>query len=104
MIPLGPARLIDAVEPLVRWERAWIRDSDAVLDNGQALRSPALIDAVAWDWEIWTFALITELHRHFAKLRIEYALIDEDNGVSQLALPSEPFLNDELVVQLELRF
>ena len=104
VIPLGPALLIDAVEPLVRWERAWIRDSDAVLDNGQALRSPALIDAVAWDWEIWTFALITELHRHFAKLRIEYALIDEDNGVSQLDLPSEPFLNDELVVQLELRF
>ena len=62
------------------------------------------IDAVAWDWEIWTFALIADLHRHFAKLRIEYALINEDNGVSQLDLPSEPFLNNELVVQLELRF
>jgi hypothetical protein len=103
-IPLGSEVLFHTLEPLVRWERSWIQGSAEILDNGLALRSPALIDAVAWDWEVWTFALMLDLYRQFAKLRVEYALIDEDNGVPALGIPSEPFLNDELTVQLELRF
>jgi len=101
---LGPETLFHTLEPLIRWERSALEQSAEILENGQALRSPALIDAVAWDWEIWTFAGILDVYREFVKLRVEYALIQEDNGVPALGIPSENFRNNELMVQLELRF
>jgi hypothetical protein len=103
-IPLGLEVFLHTLEPLVRWERVAIEGSDTVLSSGRALRSPSLIDAVAWDWEVWTAALAVSVYRDLVLVRAEYALLFEDNGVPDLGMPSEPFRNDEFTLQVQIRF
>ncbi|MGB0590191.1 MAG: hypothetical protein ACPGU1_10970 [Myxococcota bacterium] len=103
-IPLGLEVFLHTIEPLVRFERAHIEGSTEVLSSGRALRSPALIDAVAWDWEVWTAAVALSVYRDLVLVRAEYALLFEDNGVPGLGTPTEPFRNDEFTLQIQLRF
>ena len=103
-IPLGLETVLHTLEPLLRWERVGLVGSTEVLPSGRALRSPALIDAVAWDWEVWTAALALAIYRDFVLLRAELAFIFEDNGVPALGIPDEPFRNDEFTLQVQLRF
>jgi len=103
-IPLGLETVLHTLEPLLRWERAGIAGSADVLSSGRALRSPALIDAVAWDWEVWTAALALDVYRDLVKVRVEYAFISESNGIAMIAIPTEPFRNNELTLQVQLRF
>ncbi len=104
-IPLPtPGGWLQSLEPLVRVETFRIQDSTELQSNGQALRSPANINAVSWDYDILTLALISRLYRDLVRLRIEYYFIRERNGVAALDLADVPFANNELLLQLELRF
>ena len=99
-----PARLFHSVEPLARHEVYRIRDATEVLDSGRALRATAPIYAGAWDYDVTTAALVFQVHRDLVRLRAEYAFIQESNGVPALGVADEPFDNDELLLQAELRF
>ncbi len=99
-----PGGWLPALEPLVRVETLRIQDSTALQSNGQALRSTAPINAVSWDYDILTLALISQLYRDLVRVRIEYYFIRERNGVAALSLNDVPFANNELLLQLELRF
>lgn len=104
-IPLpAPGGWFPALEPLVRVETFRIQDSTEIQSNGQALRSTAPINAVSWDYDVLTLALISQLYRDLLRLRIEYYFIQERNGVAALNLEDISFANNELLIQLELRF
>jgi len=92
-----------AVEPLVRYELYRVLESTTVF-NGRTLRSPAVINAVSWDWDVLTLALSVEAYRDLFWLRVEYYRIGEANGVPALDIADEPFRNDELLVQAVFRF
>ncbi|MFT5429755.1 MAG: hypothetical protein ACI9OJ_000427 [Myxococcota bacterium] len=95
---------LGSIEPLVRYEVYRVLDSAIVRSTGRALRSPAVINAVSWDFDVLTFALRTAIYRDLLALRVEYYLIEEANGVPDLGIGDEPFRNDELLVHLEFRF
>ncbi|MFT7621118.1 MAG: hypothetical protein ACI9WU_000279 [Myxococcota bacterium] len=103
-IRLWDGPVFHTIEPLVRWERVGISDSARLLSSGNALRSPAPIDAPAWDTQALTGALAITVYRDLVRLRLEYAALWEDNGVPALGLASVPLRNDEFLAQLELRF
>ncbi|PIE19251.1 MAG: hypothetical protein CSA66_02670 [Proteobacteria bacterium] len=104
-IPLREAPTVfHTIEPLVRYERYLIQDSTVVGASGRALRSTALSNAVSWDYDILTLALETMVYRDLLRLRLEYYVIDEQNGVPALDVANAAFRNDELLVQAELRF
>lgn len=92
------------LEPLVRYEVYRVLGSTTVQDTGRALRSTAPINAVSWDYDVLTLSLITQVYRDILRLRIEYYFIWEKNGVPALDIGDEPFRNNELLVQIELRF
>ena len=92
-----------SVEPIVRLETMRILGSTDVKD-GVALRSPAMINAVSWDWNALTAALCVEAYEDFVFLRVEYYVLIEENGVPELGVERAPFANNELLVQLSLRF
>ncbi|MDR0965058.1 MAG: hypothetical protein LBM75_00865 [Myxococcales bacterium] len=92
-----------SVEPLVRVETMRILGSTDVR-SGIALRSPAMITAVSWDWNALTVAIALEVFDDLVWLRAEYYVLREKNGVSDLGLDESPFANDELLIQLSLRF
>jgi hypothetical protein len=92
------------IEPLVRYEEYKIFDSTKVHASGRALRSPALGQAISWDYQIITGAVIVHLYRELLKLRVEYYQITEHNGVPALGIDNVPFKNNELLTQIELRF
>ena len=98
------ALLFRAIEPVVRYEAYRIEGSSDLTPSGRALRSTAPINAVSWDFDVLTVAVMTEVWGDFVKLRIEYTLLWEQNGVPALGISNAPFRNDELVVQAELRF
>lgn len=93
-----------AVEPLVRYEILRIDGAADVHESGRALRSTAVINAVSWDWDVLTLALIAEVYRDVVRVRVEYYFIWETNGVPALGIADESFRNDELLVQVEVRF
>ena len=93
-----------ALEPLVRYEVYRIVGSTEVQESGRALRSTAPINAVSWDWDILTLSLTAQVYRDILRIRLEYYFIWEHNGVSALDIAGESFRNDELLVQIELRF
>ena len=97
-------KLLHTVEALIRYEVYRLLDTSVVLPSGRALRSPAPSDALTWDLEMATVALIATLYRDVLRLRLEYYWIGEENGVPALGIASTPFPNNELLVQLELRF
>jgi hypothetical protein len=97
-------RWLPSLEPVVRYEAYRILDSTRVGDSGRALRTTAVGYAVTWDWDILTLSLVTEVYRDIVRLRVEYYFIWEKNGVPALSIADEPFRNDELLVQLEVRF
>jgi len=97
-------RWFPSLEPVVRYEAYRILDSTRVGDSGLALRTTALGYAVTWDWDILTLALVAEIYRDVVRLRLEYYFVWEKNGVPALDVADEPFRNDELLVQLEIRF
>jgi hypothetical protein len=99
-----PHALMHSVEPLVRYELYRIRDATDVLPTGRALRTPAPSQAVTWSFMVTTAALIVQVYEEMVRLRVEYAWIDERNGVRALGIARQPLRNDELLVQLELRF
>lgn len=94
---------LPSVEPLVRVETMRILGSTRV-EEGIALRSPAMINAVSWDWNAITAALAIEVFDDLVFLRFEYYFLFEKNGVPALDIDESPFANDELLVQLSLRF
>lgn len=100
----GVAGWFRSVEPLVRVETLRIDGADQVQDSGVALRSPAAANAASWDYDILTLALMGRLYEEFVRLRVEYAFVRERNGVAALAIAPAPLANDELLVQLEVRF
>lgn len=100
----GAGPWLTSIGALVRGEVLRIRDGDAVQQSGRALRSTALVNATSWDWEVLTLAQTTEIYRDVLRLRVEYSFIRERNGVPDLAVADVPFRNDELGIQLELRF
>lgn len=92
------------VEPVLRYEVYRIRDADVVGPSGRALRSPAPSQAVTWDHDVFTAGLVVIVYRNIVRTRVEYAVVREHNGVPGLGLPDAPIRNDELLVQLEVRF
>ncbi len=98
------ATVVRSLEPLVRHELYRLAGSSQVQASGRALRSPSLSQAVTWDLDITTVALICELYRELVRARLEYYVVREANGVRDLGIASTPFRNNELLVQLELRF
>jgi hypothetical protein len=97
-------RLFHRLELLVRGEIYRIRRADRVQASGRALRSPAPSQAITWDYDVLTAALICTVHREVLRLRLEYSWIGEENGVAALLVPNVPLRNNELMAQLELRF
>ncbi len=101
-LPLGT--LLHTIEPVVRYEVYRIRGAGESNAEGVALRSPAPSQAVTWDYEIVTAGLVLMVYRDLVRARVEYAWVREKNGVPSLGIADEPLKNDELLVQLELRF
>ena len=95
---------LPALEPLVRVETFRIIGGAEVQASGHALRSNAPANAASWDHDALTVALISEVYRDLFKIRVEYSFLREHNGVPGLDVGDAPVRNDELVVQLELRF
>lgn len=94
---------LKSVEPLVRLGTLRILGSTDV--NGDlALRSPAMVNAVSWDWNTLDLALAVEVFQDFVWLRAEYYFLWEENGVSDLGVEQQDFKNNELLIQLSLRF
>jgi len=98
------ADLLPGLEPLVRYEQYRLRHSTEVHADGRALRSPALSQAITWDFDITTLALIARLYREFLELRCEYTLVREYNGVRALRISNSPFRNNEAQLELAVRF
>ena len=94
---------LKTAEPLVRLGTLRIRHSTDVRGD-VALRSPAMINAVSWDWNTLDLALAVEVFQDFVWLRAEYYLLWEKNGVPELGIDSQPFRNNELLIQVSLRF
>ena len=65
--------------------------SDYDVRNDKAVDSPW-----SWDREKWIFAAIVDFYKN-TKLKIEYYVNDEGTGGSEVS-------NDELLVQLEVKF
>lgn len=104
-IALRPEKkLFCALEILGRYERYAIKDTTVVLNGDRALRSPAPSEAITWDYDIATAAVVLTIYRHLLRLRFEYYWVGEANGVPELGIANSPLKNDELLVQLELRF
>jgi|GEM_PF-914883 hypothetical protein len=97
-------KLFCTIELLTRYERYRLKDTTVVLDDDGALRSPAPSEAITWDYDIATAALIVTIYRQLLRLRFEYYWVGEANGVPALGIANSPLKNDELLVQLELRF
>ncbi len=102
-LPVGGGWL-PAVEPLVRVETFRVIGGGDVQNSGHALRSTAPANAASWDHDALTLALITEVYRDLFRIRVEYSFLREHNGVPGLEVGDAQIRNDELVVQLELRF
>ncbi|MBW2735958.1 MAG: hypothetical protein JRH20_26535 [Deltaproteobacteria bacterium] len=98
------SKLLHTLELLGRYERYRLHNSADVLLGGRSLRSPAPSQAVTWDFDVITAALITTIYRDMLRLRLEYTWIHEHNGVPGLGIPEAPIRNNELLAQLELRF
>ncbi len=92
------------LEPLVRYEFLRLHDGARVNAGGQALRSPAPINAVSWDHDGLTLGLIARVWRDLVALRLEYAFSWEKNGVPGLGVADVPFRDNEFLLQAELRF
>ncbi|MBN2797589.1 MAG: hypothetical protein JXX28_00420 [Deltaproteobacteria bacterium] len=97
-------RAVHFLEPVLRVERYRLPDGAVVQPSGRALRSTAPINAVSWDWDIVTAALLVGVWRDLVLVRAEADWIDEHNGVPDLDQPDEPFRNDEWRIQVEVRF
>lgn len=95
---------LHTVEPILRVERYRLPDGAVVQASGRALRSTAPINAVSWDWDVVTAAVVVDAWRDLVKVRVEADWIDEHNGVPDLDEPDEPFRNDEWRAQVEVRF
>lgn len=92
-----------AVEPIARVDAYRILDSTRV-HGGQALRSPALSQAATWDWTVYTAGVAVPVFRDLLLLRAEYDVIAEANDVPALGYDGLDFKNDELRIELRLRF
>jgi hypothetical protein len=104
-LPLrAPDAWFHTLELLGRYELYRLRGAKRVRASGEALRSPAAHRAVTWDFSATTAALIAVAYRDLLRLRLEYYWIAEDNGVPGLSIDDDPFANNELLAQLELRF
>lgn len=100
----GDVPLVHTVEPIVRYEVYRLLDATQVGTGGQALRSPAPSQAVTWDHDVLTAGVVVVVYRSIVRVRAEYAVLWEKNGVPALGLPDQPIRNNELLMQLEVRF
>ena len=91
-------------ELLFRYEQIYLLNSDIPLNASNALRSPDIINAITWNYDIATIALHANIFRDFVSIRLEYAFIMEENGVDALGIDSVSVDNNELLLQLEARF
>ena len=96
--------IFHAYELLARYEVYRIVGASEPGRSGVALRSPALINSVSWDYQVVTLALSTEIYRDMLRVRLEYYFIFEENGLPASGTADKRFRNDELLVQIELRF
>ena len=87
--PLLFDKYLHRVQPFVRYGRL-----DIQVDGVPA--NPAL--PLTWDRDRWTFAVISRITRRNVRLKVEYTL----NGETTRGIGSVD--NNELIVQLELRF
>lgn len=99
-----PTRLFHSLRPVLRYGTYRIVDGGTVQTSGRALRSTAPVYAGAWDYDVFTAALACAVYRNLLLLRVEYAVVREHNGVPDLGLADDPFDNNELLLQAELRF
>jgi hypothetical protein len=83
-IEVGGTRVLEAVEPLVRYG---VLDLDIEQDPS---------DSLTWDRDQWTLALLVDVVDG-VELQVEYTINGEETGGSEVA-------NDELVIQLEIQF
>lgn len=89
---------------LLRYEQLFLLHSDTPLSSSMALRSPEVSNAISWDYSIATFAIHGKIFREFLSIRLEYALIFEQNEVAALNQRNLDIDNNELLLQLEARF
>ena len=59
---------------------------------------------MTWDHDVFTAGLVLVVYRSIVRVRVEYAVLWEKNGVPALGIADEPIRNNELLVQLEVRF
>lgn len=102
-VPVLDGPWLRSVSPVARSDRYRIDDS-TVSHGGIALRSPALSQASTWDFTVLTAGLSAETSREFVLLRLEYDHITESNDVPSLGLAGRDFRNNELRLELLLRF
>jgi hypothetical protein len=95
--------LFHAMEALVRIEMYQLIGSD-VIHDGFALRQRAVAHSATWDYQILTFAFIVHIYRDILRLRLEYYVIEEINGIPEADIPHAPIKNNEFLAQLEVRF
>jgi len=100
----GPGGWLSTLEPLARVETMRILDGSRVQSDGHVLRSTAPANAASWDYDVLTLALLSQVYRDMLRLRVEYYFIREHNGVPDNGVADVPFANDELMLQMELRF
>lgn len=96
-------RYLRTLEIRGRYEQYRIHHADDALTETRSLRTPEPSQALTWDWTLWTLSAATWLYRDLLRTTLEYTWIQENNGSSALARPNDPFRNNELTLQLELR-
>ena len=95
---------LESVEPWVRYEELTIIDGDEMVESGLPFRSVATSQAITWDWTVYTAGLSVWWSNRWVALHVEYAVILEENGAEDLSVENEPIANNEMTMQLELRF
>lgn len=104
VVPADDSGPVERFEPMVRYEQYRLHDSTDVDANGRALRSPAPSQAITWDYDILTVGVVVTLLRDLVQLRGEYNALYEHNGVRALGIANAPFRNNEVVLELAVRF
>jgi len=96
--------VLESIEPWVRYEELTILGGDEMVENGLPFRSVATSQAITWDWTVYTAGLSIWWRNRWVALHVEYAAILEENGAEELSVTNEPIANNEMTMQLELRF
>ncbi|MEZ4435842.1 MAG: hypothetical protein R3F65_25880 [bacterium] len=76
--------------------------------DGARLRAATPSKGLTWDWDVATLAVEALVYRDVIRLHVEYSFIGEirsgDGALPLAGLADDPYDNDELTAQIELRF